>query len=61
MMIELKIVIFDEIDLGFDIDVLKVVFKGINKMCSENFGCLMIIYYQCLLNYIILDVVYVMM
>lgn len=45
MMIELKIVILDEIDLGFDIDVLKVVFKGINEMCGEEFGCLMIMYY----------------
>lgn len=30
MMLELKFVILDEIDFGLDIDVLKVVFKGIN-------------------------------
>lgn len=30
MMLEFKFVILDEIDLGLDIDVLKVVFKGIN-------------------------------
>lgn len=44
-MIELKLVILDEIDFGFDIDVFKVVFKGVNEMCGEGFGCLIIIYY----------------
>lgn len=44
-MLELMFVILDEIDLGLDIDVLKVVFKGVNEMCGENFGVLIIIYY----------------
>jgi Fe-S cluster assembly ATP-binding protein len=61
MMIEPKIAILDEIDSGLDIDALKVVAKGINKMRNEDFGCLMITHYQRLLNYITPDKVHVMM
>lgn len=61
MMIEPKIAILDEIDSGLDIDALKVVSKGINKMRGEDFGCLMITHYQRLLNYITPDYVHVMM
>ncbi|GGP08707.1 Fe-S cluster assembly ATPase SufC [Oceanobacillus neutriphilus] len=55
------IAILDEIDSGLDIDALKVVSKGINKMRSDNFGCLIITHYQRLLNYITPDFVHVMM
>ena len=61
MTIEPKIAILDEIDSGLDIDALKVVSKGINKMRGEDFGCLMITHYQRLLNYITPDHVHVMM
>lgn len=61
MMIEPKIAILDEIDSGLDIDALKIVAKGINKMRNEEFGCLMITHYQRLLNYITPDKVHVMM
>jgi Fe-S cluster assembly ATP-binding protein len=61
MMIEPKIAILDEIDSGLDIDALKVVSKGINKMRNEEFGCLIITHYQRLLNYITPDHVHVMM
>ncbi|MCI2255136.1 Fe-S cluster assembly ATPase SufC [Domibacillus sp. PGB-M46] len=61
MTIQPKIAILDEIDSGLDIDALKVVSKGINKMRSEDFGCLMITHYQRLLNYITPDYVHVMM
>jgi len=61
MMLEPKIAILDEIDSGLDIDALKVVSKGINKMRSEDFGCLIITHYQRLLDYITPDVVHVMM
>ena len=61
MMIEPKIAILDEIDSGLDIDALKVVSKGSNKMRGESFGCLMITHYQRLLNYITPDHVHVMM
>ncbi|MFT8321942.1 MAG: Fe-S cluster assembly ATPase SufC [Bacillus sp. (in: firmicutes)] len=61
MMLEPKIAILDEIDSGLDIDALKVVSKGINKMRGEDFGCLIITHYQRLLNYIKPDFVHVMM
>lgn len=61
MTIQPKIAILDEIDSGLDIDALKVVSKGINKMRGEGFGCLMITHYQRLLSYITPDHVHVMM
>lgn len=61
MMLEPRIAILDEIDSGLDIDALKVVSKGINKMRGEDFGCLIITHYQRLLNYIEPDKVHVMM
>lgn len=61
MMIEPKIAILDEIDSGLDIDALKVVSQGINKMRGEEFGCLVITHYQRLLDYIEPDFVHVMM
>ena len=51
----------DEIDSGLDIDALKVVSKGVNAMRGENFGAMIITHYQRLLNYIMPDVVHVMM
>lgn len=44
-MLEFKFVFLDEIDFGFDIDVFKVVLKGVNEMCGEGFGVMIIIYY----------------
>lgn len=61
MQLKPDIAILDEIDSGLDIDALKVVSKGINKMRSDNFGCLIITHYQRLLNYITPDFVHVMM
>ncbi|QTN00219.1 Fe-S cluster assembly ATPase SufC [Sediminibacillus dalangtanensis] len=61
MMIKPEIAILDEIDSGLDIDALKVVSKGINKLRDDNFGCLIITHYQRLLNYITPDKVHVMM
>lgn len=61
MMLEPKFGILDEIDSGLDIDALKVVSKGINKLRGENFGSLIITHYQRLLNYISPDHVHVMM
>jgi Fe-S cluster assembly ATP-binding protein len=61
LMIKPEIAILDEIDSGLDIDALKVVSKGINKLRDENFGCLIITHYQRLLNYITPDAVHVMM
>ncbi|WP_337019554.1 Fe-S cluster assembly ATPase SufC [Oceanobacillus massiliensis] len=61
MQLKPAIAILDEIDSGLDIDALKVVSKGINKMRDDNFGCLIITHYQRLLNYITPDFVHVMM
>lgn len=61
MMMKPEIAILDEIDSGLDIDALKVVSKGINKMRDDQFGCLIITHYQRLLNYITPDQVHVMM
>ncbi|BAC14336.1 Fe-S cluster assembly ATPase SufC [Oceanobacillus iheyensis] len=61
MQLKPEIAILDEIDSGLDIDALKVVSKGINKMRSDEFGCLIITHYQRLLNYITPDFVHVMM
>ncbi len=61
LMIEPTFAILDEIDSGLDIDALKVVAKGINEMRSEKFGALIITHYQRLLNYIVPDVVHIMM
>ncbi|WP_249871198.1 Fe-S cluster assembly ATPase SufC [Oceanobacillus saliphilus] len=61
MQLKPAIAILDEIDSGLDIDALKVVSNGINKMRNDNFGCLIITHYQRLLNYITPDFVHVMM
>ncbi|EJE98720.1 Fe-S cluster assembly ATPase SufC [Liquorilactobacillus mali] len=61
MMIKPKFAILDEIDSGLDIDALKVVSRGVNKMRGPEFGSLIITHYQRLLNYIVPDVVHVMM
>ncbi len=56
-----KLDILDEIDSGLDIDALKIVSKGVNKMRGEDFGCLIITHYQRLLDYIEPDFVHVLM
>ncbi|WP_080926331.1 Fe-S cluster assembly ATPase SufC [Ligilactobacillus ruminis] len=61
MMIKPKFAILDEIDSGLDIDALKVVSKGVNEMRGSEFSALIITHYQRLLNYIVPDVVHVMM
>lgn len=61
LMLEPKIAILDEIDSGLDIDALKIVAEGVNKMRGSEFGCLIITHYQRLLNYIAPDKVHVMM
>jgi Fe-S cluster assembly ATP-binding protein len=51
-MLEPKFAILDESDSGLDIDALKVVADGINKLATEDRGFLMITHYQRLLNYV---------
>ena len=47
-----KIAIMDETDSGLDIDALKVVAEGVNKLSGPNLGVLLITHYQRILRYI---------
>jgi Fe-S cluster assembly ATP-binding protein len=58
--LEPKLAILDETDSGLDIDALKVVSDGVNKLKRADSAQLVITHYQRLLNYIIPDVVHVM-
>ena len=58
-MLQPKIAILDETDSGLDIDALKIVANGINKLMNKNLGVLVITHYQRLLNHIIPDKVHV--
>jgi Fe-S cluster assembly ATP-binding protein len=53
--------ILDETDSGLDIDALKIVSAGVNALRGPNLGVLLITHYQRLLDYIVPDVVHVMM
>ena len=55
-----KVSILDETDSGLDIDALKIVSKGINKLANESNTILLITHYQRLLDYIKPDFVHVM-
>jgi Fe-S cluster assembly ATP-binding protein len=52
--------IMDETDSGLDIDALKIVSRGVNELRGEGFGALIITHYQRLLNYIVPDVVHIL-
>jgi len=55
-----KLSILDETDSGLDIDALRIVADGVNKLRSEDNAVLLITHYQRLLNYIVPDFVHVM-
>jgi Fe-S cluster assembly ATP-binding protein len=55
-----KLAILDETDSGLDIDALKVISNGINKLMEPNKAILLITHYQRLLDYIKPDFVHVM-
>jgi len=56
-----KMAILDETDSGLDIDALRIVSKGVNSMRSPERSCLVITHYQRLLEYIVPDVIHVLM
>ena len=58
--LEPKLAILDETDSGLDIDALKIVAKGVNAMRSPDRAILVVTHYQRLLNYIVPDVVHVL-
>src|SRR6266542_2941377 len=55
-----KLAILDETDSGLDIDALRIVAKGVNKLRSENNAFIIITHYQRLLEYIVPDFVHVL-
>lgn len=59
-MLEPKLSILDETDSGLDIDALRIVAAGVNKLKNENNAVVMITHYQRLLDYIIPDFVHVL-
>lgn len=59
-MLEPKLAILDETDSGLDIDALKIVAEGVNVMRSKKRAILLITHYQRLLEYIVPDVVHVL-
>ena len=59
-MLEPKLAILDETDSGLDIDALKIVANGVNKLKSKDNAVLVITHYQRLLDHIIPDFVHVL-
>lgn len=58
-MLEPKLAILDETDSGLDIDALRIVANGVNKLKSKDNAVIVITHYQRLLEYIIPDFVHV--
>jgi Fe-S cluster assembly ATP-binding protein len=59
-MLEPKLAILDETDSGLDIDALRIVANGVNKLRTRDNAFIIITHYQRLLNYIIPDFVHVL-
>ena len=59
-MLEPSISVLDETDSGLDIDALKIVAKGVNKLKNKDNAVIIITHYQRLLDYIIPDYVHVL-
>jgi Fe-S cluster assembly ATP-binding protein len=59
-MLEPKLAILDETDSGLDIDALRVVANGVNRMRAPDRAAVMITHYQRLLDYVVPDIVHVL-
>lgn len=59
-MLEPKLAILDETDSGLDIDALKIVSNGVNKLRSKDNAVIVVTHYQRLLDYIVPDFVHVL-
>ena len=59
--LEPEIAVLDETDSGLDIDALRVVASGVNKLAGPDLGVLVITHYQRILNYIKPDFVHIML
>jgi Fe-S cluster assembly ATP-binding protein len=58
-LLEPRLCVLDETDSGLDIDALKVVSEGVNRLRSQERGMIVITHYQRLLDYIVPDFVHV--
>jgi Fe-S cluster assembly ATP-binding protein len=58
--LEPKLAILDETDSGLDIDALRIVASGVNKLRSKDRSFIVVTHYQRLLNYIVPDYVHVL-
>ena len=59
-MLEPKLAILDETDSGLDIDALRIVANGVNKLKQPDNATIVITHYQRLLNYIVPDIIHVL-
>ena len=59
-MLEPSLAILDETDSGLDIDALRIVSQGVNKLRSKDNAFIIITHYQRLLEYIVPDFVHVL-
>ncbi|MCR4765736.1 MAG: Fe-S cluster assembly ATPase SufC [Bacteroidaceae bacterium] len=59
-MLEPKLSILDETDSGLDIDALRIVAEGVNKLMTPETSCIVITHYQRLLDFIKPDIVHVL-
>jgi Fe-S cluster assembly ATP-binding protein len=59
-MLEPKLAILDETDSGLDIDALKIVSNGVNKLRNKSNAVIVVTHYQRLLDYIVPDFVHVL-
>ncbi|MBN2013102.1 Fe-S cluster assembly ATPase SufC [candidate division KSB1 bacterium] len=60
LMLKPKFAILDETDSGLDIDAIKVVSKGVNKLKGPDMGTVVITHYQRILNYVKPDYVHIL-
>ena len=60
LMLEPKFALLDEIDSGLDIDALRIVANGVNKLKRADNATIVITHYQRLLDYIVPDFVHVL-
>ncbi|MBW8050260.1 MAG: Fe-S cluster assembly ATPase SufC [Cytophagales bacterium] len=58
--LEPKLAILDETDSGLDIDALKIVANGVNKLRTKDNAIIIVTHYQRILNYIVPDYVHVL-
>lgn len=59
-MLEPRLAILDETDSGLDVDALRVVATGVNKLKRDNNAFIVITHYQRLLDYIVPDIVHIL-